>query len=349
VSDEAPLVSVLMASYNAAAWIDETIESVLAQTYPHVELVVADDASSDETPAIVSRYAQEHPGRVRLVASDDRAGPTRRRNDALEASRGSLLAWLDHDDVWLPTKLEQQVAVLAEHPEVGLVYTGYEAFDGETGEAIPWREKELESEGEVLADLFVKGCFIASITTMFRREGLVRRGVGFRETEFSFGDDYFLWLVLALDWQVARVDEMLARYRRHAGNESARVGKTNYHLLRIELLRDFLRRFPEAQERLGDTVGEGLSAHYRHAAAFELGRRNRARAALLFLRALRLSPGATLAAVRQGRRRRSRSRPAPGRRSAPRCGAARAARARSAARRPRWPRSACRGSWRSPR
>jgi glycosyltransferase involved in cell wall biosynthesis len=291
-----PLVSVLMASYNAEAWIAESIESVLGQTYPNVELVVADDASSDSTREIVRGYAGE---RVRLLEFDERGGPTRRRNDALAASEGALLGWLDHDDLWLPEKLDKQVAVLEQRPEVGLVYSGYEAFDSATGKVVPWRDSSLESEGDVLADLFVKGCFIASLTAVFRREGLERRHVAFHEADFSFGDDYYLWLVLSLDWQVARVDDVLARYRRHESNESSRLAGTNYHLTRIRLLREFLRDFPEARERLGDEAGAGLAAHYLDAAGFEFEHGRGLRGRGLVLRALAASPRRTLAAIRQ--------------------------------------------------
>jgi glycosyltransferase involved in cell wall biosynthesis len=297
MSAERPLVSVLMASYNAEAWIAETIESVLGQTYPNVELVIADDASSDVSREIVRGFGSD---RVRLLEFDERAGPTRRRNDALRAAAGPLLAWLDHDDVWLPEKLDKQVAVLEQRPEVGLVYSGYEAFDSATGQLVPWRDESLESEGDILTDLFVKGCFIASLTTVFRREGLERRGVAFQEADFAFGDDYYLWLVLSLDWQVARVDEVLARYRRHESNESSRLTGTNYHLTRIQLLREFLHDFPEARERLGDDVGVGLAAHYLHAAGFEFKRGNRMRGRQLVLRAFAASPRETLAAIRQG-------------------------------------------------
>jgi hypothetical protein len=151
----------------------------------------------------------------------------------------------------------------------------------------------------VLADLFVKGCFIASLTVMFRREALERRGLRFRQADFSFGDDYFLWLVLALDWQFARVNEVLARYRRHADNESARLGASNYHLDHIRLLREFLAEYPEARERLGPAVGTGLSAHYMYAAGFELSRGRRLRAGQLGLRALVAGPRRALAGVRQ--------------------------------------------------
>jgi hypothetical protein len=106
--------------------------------------------------------------------------------------------------------------------------------------------------------------------------------------------------VLALDWQVARVDEVLARYRRHGGNESSRLAATNYHLLRIEVLRDFLRDFPEARERLGPAVSEGFGRHYRDAAAFEFARGRTLRGRTLVLRALGAAPRSTLAAIRQG-------------------------------------------------
>ncbi|HST18005.1 MAG TPA: glycosyltransferase [Gaiellaceae bacterium] len=282
MSAERPLVSVLMASYNSERWIEESIESVLAQTYPNVELIVADDASADATRKIVRRYRSE---RVRLLEFNERAGPTRRRNDALDESRGPLLAWADHDDVWLPEKLEKQVPVLEGRPEVGLVYTGFEAFDSETGATLPWRDERLEAEGQVLSELFVNGCFVPSITVVFRRSAMTRRDLRFREAHFSFGDDYFLWLVLSLDWEFARVNEVLVRYRRHGENESSRLASSNYHLNHVALLREFVREYPEARQRLGKTLGAGLAAHYRRAATFELARRRYATSARLAARA----------------------------------------------------------------
>ena len=290
MTGEAPLVSVLMTTYNAEAYVAESVESVLAQTYGSLELVAVDDASTDATAEIVEAYARRHPDRVRLLQASERRGPTRRRNDALAAARGPLLAWLDHDDLWLSTKVERQVAVLDQHADVGLVYSGYEAFDSETGATVEWRDESSEAEGDVLAALFVEGCFIASLTTLFRREALERRNVGFRERDFSFGDDYFLWLVIALDWKVVRVDAVLARYRRHAANESARIGAENYHLKRIEILDEFLARFPEARGRLGPSRRAGFRNHYLKAAGFELERGRRLAGARLLMRGLAYDP-----------------------------------------------------------
>jgi teichuronic acid biosynthesis glycosyltransferase TuaG len=280
-----PLVSVIMPTYEGAAFVSETIESVLAQTYEPIELVVVDDASTDGTPEIAAGYGE----RVRLERGRERIGPTRRRNEALSLARGELIAWLDQDDLWLPEKTDRQVEVMLARPEVGLVYTGYEAFDDETGETIPWRDRDSEAEGDVLVPLFVRGCFVGSLTALFRREVLTRRDLHLRETDFSFGDDYYLWLALSLDWQVARIDEVLARYRRHAENESSRLAGTNFHLKRVALLREFLAEFPEARARLGEWRRRGLAEHYLAAAGFESGLRSAAALARAFALAPRYS------------------------------------------------------------
>jgi glycosyltransferase involved in cell wall biosynthesis len=289
MSGNHPLVSVIMATYNAAEFVAESIESVLAQSYEPIELAVVDDASHDATPGIVEEYARRFPDRVRFRRAGERAGPCRRRNDALDLAGGSMIAWLDHDDLWAPDKTAKQVEVLQARPEVGLVYSGYEAFDSETREPVPWRDRESEAEGEVLIPLFVRGCFVASLTALFRREVLTRRNMRLRETDFSFGDDYFLWLVLSLDWKVARIDEVLAYYRRHSDNESERLGETNFHLRRIALLREFLAQYPEAAPRLGEWRRRGIARHFLSAAHFE-SRRSRLRSGLAVAHAFANAP-----------------------------------------------------------
>jgi glycosyltransferase involved in cell wall biosynthesis len=301
MSGNRPLVSVIMPTYNSAAFVAETIESVLAQTYDPIELVVVDDASDDATPEIVGRYGQRYPDRVRLQRATERAGPCRRRNDALDVACGSLIAWLDHDDLWVPDKTARQVEVMKARPDVGLVYSGFEAFDSETREPIPWRDRELEAEGDILIPLFVRGCFVGALTTLFRREVLTRRHTRLREKDFSFGDDYFLWLVVSLDWKVAKIDEVLAYHRRHSSNESARLMETNFYLRRIALLRDFLVEYPEARPRLGKWRRRGIARHFLSAAAFE-SRRSRLRTALAVARAFATAPVYTQRKLRADRK-----------------------------------------------
>jgi glycosyltransferase involved in cell wall biosynthesis len=246
-----PLVSVIMASHNAAAFIEEAIDSVLGQTYESLELIVVDDCSIDGTAEIVAGYAERNPERVRTQLKQIRQGPCRARNDALATARGELICWIDHDDVWLPTKVQEQVELLASKPDVGLVYTYFDAFDSGSGASILWPDGRRDLEGELLADLLLIGCFIGSITTMFRRAALDRRGGRLRERDFSIGDDYYLWLTIALDWQIERIPRVLARYRRHAGNESARVeSEIDFRRWRAAFVQEFLDDFPEAGARL---------------------------------------------------------------------------------------------------
>jgi glycosyltransferase involved in cell wall biosynthesis len=267
----APLVSVIMASYNAETFIGEAIESVLNQTYQPLELVVVDDCSSDATPEVVSGYAQREPARVRLHRKKIREGPCRARNCALGLTHGPLVCWLDNDDVWLPTKVADQVAALSDRPEVGLVYTYFDAFDSDTGEFIPWPDGRRTQQGNVLGDLLLLGCFIGSSTAMFRREVLDLREIQLRQRDFSIGDDYYLWLTISLDWQIAHVPRVLARYRRHSANESSRVvADVDFARWRASLVREFLDEFPEATRRLQRSDRAAVARYLLRSACNEL-------------------------------------------------------------------------------
>ena len=109
-----PLVSVIMPFLNAAPFLEEAIESVRAQTYANWELLLCDDGSTDGSSEIARRYASLDPSRIRHLTHDDGAthGASAARNLGLRRVRGELVALLDGDDVWLPHKLEEQVAIM---------------------------------------------------------------------------------------------------------------------------------------------------------------------------------------------------------------------------------------------
>ena len=119
-----PLVSVIMIFLNAERFITSAIESVLAQTYAAWELVLVDDGSTDGSSAIARRFAQLQPARIRLVEHEGHAnrGMSASRNLGLRQARGAYIALLDADDVYLPAKLERQVAILQAQPEAAMVY-----------------------------------------------------------------------------------------------------------------------------------------------------------------------------------------------------------------------------------
>ena len=124
------LVSCIIIFFNAEEFFEEAIESVFSQSYDNWELLLADDGSTDSSTAIAHKYAQQYPDKVRYVEheSHQNRGMSATRNLGIRNARGKYIAFLDSDDVWLPQKLEQQVAIMESHPEAGMVY----------GKAIYW-------------------------------------------------------------------------------------------------------------------------------------------------------------------------------------------------------------------
>ena len=121
------LVSIITTLFDTGDYIARTIESVLAQTYTNWEMVITDDCSKDDGPAIVESYAAKDP-RIRLIRLDENGGPGIARNRSIENARGQYIAFLDSDDMWLPDKLEKQIALMKEKG-CGMVYSSYYTCD----------------------------------------------------------------------------------------------------------------------------------------------------------------------------------------------------------------------------
>jgi hypothetical protein len=118
------LVSCIVTFLNAEEFVEEAIESVLAQTHDNLELLLVDDGSTDGSTGIARRYEESFPGKVRYLehAGHENRGAAASRNLGIEEARGEYIALLDSDDVWLEHKLEEQVAILESHPEAGMAY-----------------------------------------------------------------------------------------------------------------------------------------------------------------------------------------------------------------------------------
>ena len=122
----APLVSVIVPTYNGAPFIAETIDSILAQTHRSREIIVVDDGSTDETATRLGRYGSA----IRYIWQENR-GPGAARNRGLQEARGDYVAFLDHDDLWTPDTLEVQLDVAARHPASGMIVCDGVMFEGE--------------------------------------------------------------------------------------------------------------------------------------------------------------------------------------------------------------------------
>ncbi|WP_049753626.1 glycosyltransferase [Alkalilimnicola ehrlichii] len=239
-----PLVSVIMPAFNAASYIEEAIDSVLAQDYPHKELIVIDDGSSDDTVARVQAYGD----RVRLLTQANQ-GSAVARNQGLDAAQGEYIAFLDSDDVWLPGKLTAQVGYLEAHPDVGMIYSDWlpwkrdkqskafpppEALAPATPDTgVPPEEIPLLTEGSGwLYNRLLFGSLLHTITVMARRE-LIEQ-VGRFDPELKRGQDYDYWLRASRHTEIHQLDRVFALYRLHGSGCITQWPDINYEKLVVE-------------------------------------------------------------------------------------------------------------------
>lgn len=257
---------------NHGEFVAEMLDSVLGQTHERLELVMVECGSSDGTAEIVAEYQRRDPARVRPVYLDHDPGFRRARHLAFSRTRGELLCWMDSDDVWMPHKLERQIELLRERSDLGLVYSYFDVFDSATGAVLDWEVSRCDLEGDVLAELFTVGCFIASQTTMFRREAVEKQLRIASRGDVAFLDDYELWMQIALDWHLARVPEVLMRYRRHDRNLSTRLTESRSPLeIQLRMQRQLLKREPRARAALGDIRFQARAEFLRGVAHAERG------------------------------------------------------------------------------
>jgi glycosyltransferase involved in cell wall biosynthesis len=237
-----PRVSAVIAAYNNAAYLPETLDSILAQTVGDLEVVVVDDASSDDTPDRTAPYA----GRIVYHRLSRNRGSAAAWNEAIRRSTGAFVALAAADDPWLPDRLERQLAVFGARPECGLVYGRMVSVD-EARRPLRRRSGERPPlpEGWVFRELFMQENFI-SPTALVRREVIDR--VGLLDEEFRVAQDYEWYLRIAAVCPVGCVDAVLVEYRKHAG--SVTTGKRHrafpYQRKAIEKIR---RLHPDLVDR----------------------------------------------------------------------------------------------------
>ncbi len=211
-----PKVSVVVPAYNAMNYLPETLDSALNQTFQDFEIIIIDDGSTDDLVTWFNRFDPlEHP-KLRLISQENQ-GLAAARNTGIFAARGSLIAFLDADDLWAPTKLAAQVEMFERSPDIGLVYTwvaNINAQGQETGRVL-----RSTAEGKTWQEL-LRGNFIESGSVpMVRRECFQILGE-FDTTLGSSNEDWDMWLRLAAVYQIRVVKEILVYYRQHPSSAS---------------------------------------------------------------------------------------------------------------------------------
>jgi len=231
-----PLVSAIVPVHNRAWCIRRSIESVLAQDYRPLELIVVDDGSTDDTPRLLgeiaremTEYVESKAGGIALrILRQDNRGVSAARNLGIRAARGSLIAFLDSDDEWLPQKTSRQTADLLAHPGMRVHQTG------ETWVRRGRRVNPPQRLRKRAGDLFEQSldhCAISPSAAMLRRE--VFDEVGLFDETFPACEDYEMWLRITCRHEVGLLDEaLIVKHGGHADQLSFTVEALDRHRIR---------------------------------------------------------------------------------------------------------------------
>jgi glycosyltransferase involved in cell wall biosynthesis len=225
-----PKVSVVIPAYNAMAYLPETLDTVLKQTFTDFEVLIINDGSSDH---IVQWASQVTDPRVKLISQENQ-GVSIARNTGIAHAQGEYLAFLDADDLWEPTKLEKQVQCLEDKPEVGLVYTWTLLIDEQgkpTGIVY-----DSHAEGNVWEQILVGDIVCSGSSAMVRR--VCFESVGEFDPNLSSAADFDMWTRLAAHYPFAVFKEFLIYYRQYSNSMSK-----NRHKMMQDLRITFEKRF----------------------------------------------------------------------------------------------------------
>ncbi|MGV7214025.1 glycosyltransferase family 2 protein [Bradyrhizobium sp. UFLA05-112] len=207
-----PLVSIITPSWNVERFIEETIASVQAQTFADWELLIADDCSTDKTPELIEAISARDP-RVKLIRQAKNGGPALARQASIDHAQGRYLAFLDSDDLWLPNKLERQLA-FAREKRAALSYTAFRRID----ESNTTTGRLIEVPASLTYEQLLKNTSIATLTALVDRE--IAGPVAMKNEGY---DDFCLWLsILRPGHSAFGLNEDLARYRVRGASVSSR-------------------------------------------------------------------------------------------------------------------------------
>jgi GT2 family glycosyltransferase len=228
-----PLVTIVTPSYNQAQFIRATIESVLAQTYPHIEYLVIDGGSTDTTLSIL----REYDGRLRYVSEED-AGQADAINKGFGMARGEIVAWLNSDDVYYPDAVATAVDFLATHPDVAMVYGDGDIIDAE-GRVV---KRFSGTEPYDLWRLIHVWDYVLQPATFFRRSAW--EDVGGLDTGLHWCLDWDLWIKVGLRYPIAYLPEVLACSREYEATKTSTGGWKRLREIRAVMARYTHDRFP---------------------------------------------------------------------------------------------------------
>lgn len=216
------LVSVIIPTHNAATLLPEAVNSVLGQSYQHIELLVVNDASTDHTEQLLTELALTD-SRIRAIHLKSCHGPGGARNIGLEQARGELIAFLDADDVWLPDKILLQVEALQNNPRAGWSYCDGFVVDQNLSPLYLFSDCGNRPEGMIYEDILLKGLWIIPSGVLVRKAVLDQ--CGYFDPAIYGVDDWELFVRIARKHDISYTPKPLFKYRLHDNNMTKKESK----------------------------------------------------------------------------------------------------------------------------
>lgn len=250
-----PKISVMVVTYNQENFISETLDSVLSQGYENLEIVVADDCSTDKNQKIILDYQSRFPNVIVPVLNKSNLGITGNSNAAFFACTGDLIAILGGDDIFISGKLKAQAKQFLDDPEVVLSYHPVEIFLSQTNEIIYISNQAPGEDIGSAYDIIEKGGIAGASSVMVRRSACPPGGYDMRLPVVS---DWLFYIEVALAGKVTKLDGIYGRYRKHGMGASERT----YELLEESLntLRFIQEKHPD-DLRLRDACKRGAARY----------------------------------------------------------------------------------------
>jgi glycosyltransferase involved in cell wall biosynthesis len=277
-----PLISIITCFFNAEIFFEETIKSVFAQTYDDWELILIDDGSIDNSTQIALHYSKENSDKVKYLEhyEHQNCGQSTSRNLGIQNARGSLIAFLDADDIWMPQKLEKEINIFAAQPETGMVYSSTLSWFSWTGNPKDIERdwiRNLEGQHDTLVKppTLLKHCLQlkalppcpSSVT--IRRELLEEVG-GFEESIQRMFEDQVLFAKIFLKAPTFFISCMLVKYRQHSNSICAVAEKAgqygsnldHYEFAYLNWLKNYLKNQGIRDSEIWRALKKRLLPHY---------------------------------------------------------------------------------------
>jgi glycosyltransferase involved in cell wall biosynthesis len=221
-------ISVIIPAYNAANYLADAIDSVLAQTYRNFEIIVVDDGSTDKTYDVIKKNYSK---KIKYIYQENK-GPSAARNAGIEAAKGEFLAFLDADDIWSSRKLEEQYKTYEQYPKLGVVFTGYTHIDLNKRIKRDYSPPRYNNQKEFLKKLLVRNIVTASDSSVMIRKRCLE-DVGLFDPALRGAEDWDLWVRIAVKYQFGALESPFVTIREHAQNATRDAKKLMSYSTRV--------------------------------------------------------------------------------------------------------------------